>query len=81
DFDETFEVHRGVQSVLHFMRSSSVRKTWPAAIVSMLGVFLLISWLMLEKQKVDLESQLSRQNYEVKSNLEEIAAQYSRDTL
>ncbi|MEI8656836.1 CHASE domain-containing protein [Vibrio sp. Hal054] len=81
DFDENREAYRGVQSVLHFLRSSNVRKTWPSAIVTMLAVFLLISWQMLERQKSDLANELSRNNHEVKSNLEEIAAQYSRDTL
>jgi PAS domain S-box-containing protein len=81
DFDENREAYRGVQSVLHFLRSSNVRKTWPTAIVTMLAVFFLISWQMLERQKSDLANELSRNNHEVKSNLEEIAAQYSRDTL
>jgi len=80
-FDETGQEHQGVHHFLLFIKSPIVKKTWPPAAATLLSVFLLFSWFLLNGQKSELANQLTRANHDIYRNLDAAAEQYKRDTL
>ncbi|MBY7899172.1 CHASE domain-containing protein [Vibrio fluvialis] len=77
--DEYDTMHQNKQNFSLFMRSPIVRKTWPPTIVIILMLFSLISWLLLDKQKVDISNQLVNQNHDITLNLDNVVQRYYRD--
>lgn len=72
---------KGRESVILFVKSSVVRKTWPPAMVVVLIIFLLVSWILLEKEKSEVSRELQLVNNRTQTLFDDVAKQYRRDVL
>ncbi|HCE2133708.1 TPA: CHASE domain-containing protein [Vibrio parahaemolyticus] len=81
DYEESSGGYQDARRFLLFVHSPIVRKTWPPAMVALFTLYLLVGWLLLNGQKVEMASQLSRTNQNTFRHIDSVAERYKRDTL
>ncbi|QYJ77460.1 CHASE domain-containing protein [Shewanella acanthi] len=79
--DESQEIPRGVKSMGLFLRSDTVKRSWPSALCILILIFCSTSWLILDKEQQTVSIKLRNSAKAAISAIEDTAKKYSEDAI